>query len=285
MTEAAQVPNVRLVVTDIDGTLLNAEKRVSARTRDAFQQAERAGYAIALVSSRMPASLYAVERELGVDCWKVAYDGALLAFPGETGEMRQVSSGINWAEVASILDVVETAYVGVYTGETWMCNEDGRWSRREAGNTGVQPCVVEKDIVTSARDMSRAGPIFKIMLRDEVPAVAAARAALGELALTSARWFSNSDTIVEVVPAAASKSAGLRTLLEQLRISPQEVIAFGDGHNDIPLFQVVGYAVAVANAIPELKALARHITGRGDGDGVADFLEKNLYRLNISGKR
>jgi len=76
------------------------------------------------------------------------------------------------------------------------------------------------------------------------------------------------------MPNQSNKGTGLARLLQQLNISKDEVIAFGDGSNDIEMLQTVGWPVAVENAVEELKPLAKIITKTNRENGVADILEK-----------
>jgi Cof subfamily protein (haloacid dehalogenase superfamily) len=264
----------RLIATDVDGTLLGPDKRVSVSTRDAFKRLHAAGLIdIALVSSRMPTSLEQVEASLGVPCWKIAYDGALIAAPAGDATRLELAGGIEIEEVAALLDPSHIAYVGAYAGDLWVCNAQSEWSEREAFNTQVSPGI-EPDLLGA---LARGGqPLNKIMFRDSESRIAALRSRLEHLELKSGRWFSNGPTIVELVCHTASKAAGLDALVGRLQVADEQVTVFGDGANDVSMFEHYADSVAVNNAIPELKARARHHTARGDQDGVAQFLLRRM---------
>ena len=80
--------------------------------------------------------------------------------------------------------------------------------------------------------------------------------------------------MLEVLPFGSSKGDGVSKLLEHLGISVDHTAAFGDGENDVEMFEVVKYGIAVANAKPELQAAARYITESNADNGVANAIQK-----------
>lgn len=267
MTEAR-----RLIVSDVDGTLLDPTKRISRGTRAAFQRARAQGVTyFALASSRMPASLARIEMALGVPCWKIAYDGVLVEGPANEPIVFELARGINTDEAVRLLTEYPVVYVGAYAGDLWCCNAESKWSAQEATNTEVSPSVTA-DMLAALEE--RRDSIHKIMFRDSEVKIAALRSRLEASNLRSARWFSNGPTIIEIVPSAANKALALDFLVTHLGIAPYQVTVFGDGANDIPMFDRFANSVAVENAIPALKSLARYSTNRGDEDGVAKFLSR-----------
>ena len=87
--------------------------------------------------------------------------------------------------------------------------------------------------------------------------------------------YRSKDTYLEIAPKPISKATGLKKILEHgYAIGLDEVVAFGDGYNDIDLLQQVGWGVAVANAFPEVKAVANEVTKHHKEDGVASTLAR-----------
>ena len=82
--------------------------------------------------------------------------------------------------------------------------------------------------------------------------------------------------MLEVLPFGSSKGDGVLKLLEHVGINPEQTCAFGDGENDIEMFQLVKYGIAVENAKVELKAEAKFITDSNANNGVANVLDKIL---------
>jgi hydroxymethylpyrimidine pyrophosphatase-like HAD family hydrolase len=88
--------------------------------------------------------------------------------------------------------------------------------------------------------------------------------------------------MLEVLPKGGSKGAALRTLLKDLKLSPEQVMAVGDGENDIEMLRLAGVGVAVSNAQSILKEAADHVTTASYGDGVAEAIEQFVLK-NASG--
>jgi Cof subfamily protein (haloacid dehalogenase superfamily) len=262
---------MRLIATDVDGTLLGPDKRVTRRTRDAFRRAQSlGGIHFALVSSRMPPSLAWIEEVLEVPCWKIAYDGVMVDGPAGDAARFERTGGIAIEDASRLVTGHSMTLTGVFSRDRWFCSVESDWSRREATNTRVSPEIVP-DLLAALEQCHDA--IHKLMFRDTAGKMAEMRAQVAATHLPSARWFSNSPTILEVVPGGANKATALEFLLSRLDIGSDEVIVFGDGPNDVPLFERFRNSVAVENAIPEVKRNARHSTARGDEDGVAQFLD------------
>jgi HAD superfamily hydrolase (TIGR01484 family) len=101
--------------------------------------------------------------------------------------------------------------------------------------------------------------------------LAAAHAAVGDLATLT---HSSTDGLLEVSATGVSKASGLAALAEQHGVPADRVVAFGDMPNDLPMLAWAGHGVAVANAHPEVLAIAAEVTARNDEDGVAQVLER-----------
>jgi len=82
---------------------------------------------------------------------------------------------------------------------------------------------------------------------------------------------------IELCPPGVTKATGLAVALERYGVDRRDVLAFGDMPNDLPMFGWAGLAVAVANAHPDVLAVADDVTGTNDEDGVADYLDRLLW--------
>jgi Cof subfamily protein (haloacid dehalogenase superfamily) len=118
--------------------------------------------------------------------------------------------------------------------------------------------------------------INKLILLDEEAVLLKHRSVLDQHLLGLASITKAVPRMLEIIPFGASKGEGVRILLEHYGIDSQESLAFGDGENDIEMFQTVGYGVAVDNARPELKKHAKLVTLSNQEDGVAVTIEALL---------
>lgn len=119
-----------------------------------------------------------------------------------------------------------------------------------------------------------ATPVAKLILRHEAHDLEAIAAAARELAGEEASVTVPGPWTVEVSAAGVSKAAALAELCAELEIEPEAVVAFGDYPNDLPMFEWAGHAVAVANAHPDVLAVADEVTASNEEDGVARVLER-----------
>lgn len=94
--------------------------------------------------------------------------------------------------------------------------------------------------------------------------------ALGDRARDVA-FVRNRDRVM-LLPHGMDKAAGFREALREMRVRPEEAAAAGDGENDLPLLEAAGYHIAVANAVPDLKARAHHVTRIPGGAGIAEWI-------------
>ena len=119
-----------------------------------------------------------------------------------------------------------------------------------------------------------AEPVAKLILRHEAHALEAVAEAARELAGDDAAVTIPGPWTVEICAAGVSKAAALAELCGELGIARDEVIAFGDYPNDLPMLEWAGYAVAVANAHPDVLRVADEVTASNADDGVAVVLER-----------
>jgi Cof subfamily protein (haloacid dehalogenase superfamily) len=119
-----------------------------------------------------------------------------------------------------------------------------------------------------------AEPVAKLIVRHDTHALDAIAEAARELAGDDAAVTIPGPWVVEISAAGVSKAAALAELCAELDVSPEEVVAFGDYLNDLPMLEWAGHAVAVANAHPDVLAAADEITASNADDGVALILDR-----------
>ncbi|SER94324.1 hypothetical protein SAMN04487983_102599 [Streptomyces sp. yr375] len=259
----------RLIATDLDGTLLRSDGSVSQRTRDALAAATAAGAAHIVVTGRaVPWTKYILD-DLGYRGLAVCGQGAQVYDAGEHRLLTSVTLDRQLAGVA--LAKIEAEVGPLYLA----ASRDGLDGDVLVGPgyavTGTLPATP----FTDASDLWSA-PLNKIYIQhptlsDDALAEAAQEAAGGFVGVAMA-----GEGIVELLPLGLSKATGLSLAARRLGLKPADTIAFGDMPNDIPMFTWSAHGVAMANAHPQLKALANEQTTSNDTDGVAATLERLL---------
>ena len=261
---------IRLIATDLDGTLLRSDGSISPRTRDAIRAAEDRGLAFAFVTARPPRYIEDLAEAAGVTGMAVCSNGAILYdIAGRAVLHRQrLAPEIARELVAAIRSALPEISFAVEHGHS-LAYEPGFPVFAEDSSPRV-------DHVDAFCDED----LIKLLLHHpEHQADALAllvKAAVGERAQVI---HSGGLQIIEVAAAGVSKAAGLARLCDALNIDGAEVIAFGDMPNDLPMLHFAGRAVAVANAHTEVLAVADEVTASNDEDGVAQRIEALLRSL------
>ncbi|OLT49473.1 haloacid dehalogenase [Cellulosimicrobium sp. CUA-896] len=293
----------RLVATDLDGTLLRSDGTVSGRTREALLAAEDAGVEIVFVTARPPRWLAPLEDVVGGHGRVICLGGAAV-WDLATGRALDVCGFRDDAALALVEDLraavpdVALAFERV-EGPTFdpAFRSDDDDAADPAHARTVRP--VEGTLGRSPRDAPGPvpGPVGKILARrggtppspdapatqpvvvarDEDPAqerfFAEVRDVVGHRAHLA---YSGAAGLAELFAPDVTKDAALARWCARLGIGADEVWAFGDMPNDLPMLRWAGRSFAVANAHPDVHAAATDTTAANDDDGVAVALETAL---------
>ena len=264
---------IRVIATDLDGTLLRTDKSVSPRTRAAIHAAKEAGILVVVATGRPPRWIPPVIEALGDVGLVVCHNGATVYDPvaHQIISRTEIDASVALAVVDDVEATFPEALIGVEQEFDFAIDES-------AATRDVEPLGSWK------LDGVRVGPIrsfldrpvTKMVLRfSDAPDGTAARvqSLVGDRALVT---HSTSESFLELSHPTVHKAATVERLLVDLGISAAEVVAFGDMPNDLELIRWAGHGVAVANAHPELKLAADEVTTSNDDEGVAVVIERLL---------
>jgi HAD superfamily hydrolase (TIGR01484 family) len=278
VTDPADPPRPRaprIVATDLDGTLLRRDGSVSERTRAALARVEAAGATLVFVTGRPPRWLAPVVEQTGYKGLAVCANGAVLYDLHTESVVREhllepdASARLVEALRASLPDVAFAVerLVGVGGGV------DLSGFAHEPQYVVRYP-LPEGVLVAAAEELVRS-PVVKLLARHESlgpdDLLARAREVVGDLANLT---HSSHDGLIEISASGVSKASGLAALAEEQGVAADDVVAFGDMPNDLPMLDWAGHAVAVANAHPEVLAAVDEVTVSHEEDGVAQVLER-----------
>lgn len=257
-----------LIATDLDGTLLRGDDTLSDRSLAALVRLEQAGARHLVVTGRPAPRVRMLLDELGSTGLAVCGQGAQVYDAGAGRLLWSVTLDREQAETA--LGKIEAEVGEVYAA----VDQDG-----VDGLTLIEPGYRMPNPTLPAVRVGRRSelwerPISKVLLRhpklSDDGLAAAARAVVGSLATVT---MSGPGT-VELQPRGVTKATGLALAAGHLGLGPEQTMAFGDMPNDIPMFAWAAHGVAMANAHPELKAVADEVTASNEDDGVAVVLER-----------
>lgn len=269
---------IRMVATDLDGTLLRSDGSVSERSRTALRAAAQAGLVVAFVTGRPPRWLDDLVDETGHVGIAVGANGAVLydmatervisAHPLEagvlrrlTGELRAAFPGVSFGVEYGDCFAAEPTYV-----HDWQINP--RTDRR--GRAIPPPVVADLDTIT-------AKPAVKLLAKDRAADADEFQLSAQEL-LAGRATVTHSSTfgLLEIAAAGVTKATGLAELAARNGVAPAEIVAIGDMPNDVAMLQWAGRSYAVANAHPAVRAAADGVVGSNDEDAVAALIESLL---------
>ena len=261
----AHAHDIRIVFTDVDGTLLDAEHRVIPEACPTVRALVELGIPFVLVSARMPEGLTTIQRAMGFSGPLICYGGAYV-LDEEGNELLSHPIDMETAcEVKAFLDS-EFPHLccSEYGFHTWACDDDSdpRIQNEERITTLKAQCA---DMRTAFDERG----IHKFLLMGDPDDIERAESDITQAypQLTVAR---SSATLCEVTSGAASKAEGVGVVCDHFGISIDNAVAFGDGRNDIDMLVAVPNSYAMANAPEEVIMHAAHVTDySNEENGVA----------------
>ena len=261
-------PPIRLMISDVDGTLVRKDKTVSDATVAAVQRLREAGVKFTLVSARPLTGVQSLLQRLGIDEPVGAYNGGTIARPDGTVLSAE---RLDAATARETLQRFDQDWV-----VTWVF-ADGKWhtkttdtphNKSEITTAAQQPTVVDSfdDLVDRVDKI--------VAVSDDEPRLAELEAQT-QRALKSRATVARSQTYyLDVTAPDANKGHGVTELARALHIPLEQVAVIGDGQNDVYMFKVAGLSIAVDNASDEVKKAADHVTDANVDDGVAHAIDR-----------
>lgn len=259
---------IRLVATDLDGTLLRTDGTVSQRTRNVLARVA-ARVPVVLVTARPPRRARLMARDIGVAGHVICCNGAIVY--DTTADSVVTHSPIATADARALVQKLRAATPGVCFAFELELRYGCEPQYRELASRDGVPAEVE-EVIGDALELC-SSPVSKIIVRHPLHDAAA----LAEVLRTTAAGFLatySGTTFVEISREGVNKASALAAVCSRLGVEHHEVVAFGDMRNDLPMLMWAGHAIAVANAHPDVLAAVHDVTASNDNDGVAQALER-----------
>ncbi len=260
-------PPIAFVVSDIDGTLVTPDKTLTPRAAQAVAQLAAAGVAFSLVSSRPPRGMTALAAALDVQLPFAAFNGAAVVAPDLRLILSRRLSGPAARQTLALFDA-QGVDTWVFADGDWLVRDpDGAKVGHEARTVGFGPTVVADFEAVADR-------IDKIVGVSEDHAHLAEVEALAHIALGATASASRSQPYyLDVTHPQADKGAAVLDLCALAGVDAARTAVIGDMANDIAMFRVAGFAVAMGQAPDAVKAEADAVTGPNTEDGFAAAIE------------
>lgn len=260
----------RAIALDLDGTLTNHDKVVTPRTRQALLLAESKGAIIILASGRPTYGIVPVAECLELEKrggYILSYNGGNIV-NAKTGE-KLFSQFLPDAVIPILYKYAKEknhALLGYAGNEIITEMPDGQYVKEESR---INKMNIRK--VDNLLEALEPHPTKLLMTGDPTDMIKAEEE-LVEILGEKMDIFRSAPFFLELVPKGIDKAQSLLRLLSKINLTPADLMAFGDGYNDLSMLKLAGVGVAMANAAPEVRADADYVTLSNEEDGVAEAL-------------
>jgi Cof subfamily protein (haloacid dehalogenase superfamily) len=262
----------KLMAVDIDGTLLNNQGLITEATRNAIRLGVESGLIFTISTGRPIQGVEHFNKMLGLDLPYITYNGSMVVM----GKSRDIlyEQKMDPADAKCIYGlgleygatVIVWAHNILYVNKL---NEDamlyGKGTRQEA-------------LLMEEPDRILESGVSKILWIDTVPNIDRALKEVGGRLSGNVNYHTSNPIYLEFVDKKASKAIAMEKLGEHFGIRREEMIAVGDGFNDLSMIEYAGLGVAMANAVDEIKDKADYVTLSNEEDGVAHVIRKFVLR-------
>lgn len=262
----------RFLVLDLDGTLTNNKKEITEHTRRVLIEAQERGVKIVLASGRPTYGIATIAEKLELK----KYGGYILSYNG--GEITNWQTGELMYENVLDEDVLPYLYQCAKENNFAIVTYQGKYVLTEHPDDEY----VLKEAILNVMETKKVDnflesidfPVAKCLIVGEGTRLAVLEKQMYEVLKDRMGVYRSEPYFLELVPKGIDKAQSLAVLLEKIGGTKEEMIAVGDGFNDLSMIQYAGLGVAMANAQEPVRQAADYITLSNEEDGVAAVVEK-----------
>ena len=266
---------IRLIISDIDGTILDDQHQVDSELKDIIPLLNREKIPFVLASARSPLGMEPIARELGLGNNPLAcYNGALVIKGDPQAYETIIEHPLDKKEIRTFLEFVKAEFpsvsINLYSGKDWIADRLDKWVQIEAEITGEQPII--QNVLMPVLDVLM--PAHKLLLIDEAPVIQKLHDYLQTLDFPKTAFYLSKDNYMEVTAKHVSKEQALHEIAQHYQVPLEQVMTIGDNFNDLPMLRLAGLGVAMDNAPEAVKTEAKAVTKSNNEHGVAEAVEK-----------
>jgi len=265
---------VRLLVLDLDDTLLRSDLTISYRTRNAIKKAEAAGVTVVLASGRVPAAMEQYIKFLGMHKkpgYLICNNGTLITESHGGNVIYETSLSADIALFAFQLADAEGFAVQLYEKDVMYVSRHNEFTGYDQKLTGLRQVVVD--------DFRRmiSGGCHKLLIPGDPALLAPLQSLFCNYLGDEVTLFTSKPYFLEILPAHTDKGTALEKVAGFLGIPREETLAIGDSMNDEAMLRWAGAGIAMINGDERIKSIADAISEKtNDDDGVAEIIEKYI---------
>jgi len=266
---------IRLVIADVDGTLVTQGNTLTAATMEAARELNRAGIRLAVTSGRPPRGLQMLVEPLRLEGRIASFNGGVYVEP----DMKVVTTHLLPAETAqqAVRLILEAELdVWLYTTDEWLVRDKyGPHVAHETHAVRFEPRIARR---FGEEDFARAVKVVGVS--DDLASIARCEKSVQGVLGACASASRSQSHYLDVTHPLANKGEVVTTLSQLLDVPPDEIATIGDGANDVLMFARSGYSIAMGNAAEEVKAKASAVTASNEEEGFAKAMRELVLPRN-----
>lgn len=262
------------MVIDIDGTLLIRANEISDATKAALSELKQRGVAVSLCSGRAIGAAKGVLDQLDIDGYHIFFDGALVTNPATRENLyikslnrNHIKQALDYARENGVIMDLISAKACYMERDSWVAD-----IRREYFK--VDPVFTDFSHLPAGEEFIK-GTLVVRSPEEKAGAERFRQHFAGKFFLSKTKTPAYPDVdFINVLTPGVSKRTAMEVLMAHLGLKPDQVMAIGDGLNDIPIISAAGLGIAMGNAPLEVKAAAHYTTGDVEHDGAAQAIRR-----------
>jgi Cof subfamily protein (haloacid dehalogenase superfamily) len=266
---------VKIVFSDIDGTFLTSDHKVTEKTEKAVKKLLEKKIPFILVSGRMPEAIYPITEKIGIKIPIICYNGGLILT-----EKEEIiySEKMKAEDTQKILNEISKNYsqvtVNYYSGRKWYVKDiknervirEMEITKAKAENANFEE-LIKNDILPN-----------KLLIMSDTEMIEKMENELGKK-FPELNIIHSSKHLLEIMDKSVNKGKAVEIMLKHYNFLPENSIAFGDNYNDIDMIKVVGCGVIMGNAPDYIKKIGNEITDSNNDSGIYSYLiKKNIIQ-------
>jgi len=277
MNITERLKNIKLIVSDLDGTLLSDSGVIGTETKNLISQLQDCGVIFALATGRLHSAVTGIAEELLIKAPVISLDGSMIK--STINGSRIYESFVKKRHVKRALRLAEEHLLNIV-----LCHDEAIYYTDRNSN---MPMLSDKygakykEVASYDNYIDRTLEV--VLFSDAANSMRYARDRfLFPISIGSSTSFYKSQrhpniSYLEIRKSGSTKGKGLERLLKHLKVKPNQTAVLGDWYNDISLFETDTFKVAVANAIPEIRRMADIVASKSNNDeGAAEFFKNVL---------
>ncbi|MDC7237256.1 MAG: Cof-type HAD-IIB family hydrolase [Sphaerochaetaceae bacterium] len=267
---------IKLICTDIDGTLLNSNKKINKADKLMLQRAWREkNIPIALVSGRFKSGLTFLADELEIPCIYSCFNGAYVEWENNIIADTKISLD----SLRKVIPAIEEtgSIPQIFDLNDYYFSEDNYFNELQIQVVGFEGIIGDLNKQIDKWEKENYQP-YKILAKHKDPKqLEKTKQAILDLNIKELKVVQSASFILEIIPATSSKANTINLLASYLNIGVDQIMALGDYENDKEMLQAAGVSIAMGNGTDEIKSIADYVTSTSDDNGLAKAVNKFVF--------